>query len=176
MSAAPAGSRKVRHCSHVHGWTLTQCEFGECAVYLGQSARRVFTPSEAGKQKRKERCGHSRKTQNRTQVKNLEAWTGARNNLTGAKRGKTQNNYILGKKPPTSVKCAKARENKELVPNAGKCKPINAQEKPPTSTKRGCPPCRSPKNKEPVLLVTPNLFSNWTFSSQRIKHYLSRIM
>ena len=50
MSAAPARSREVRYRGHVHGWTLTQCEFGECAVYLGQSARRVFTSSEAGKE------------------------------------------------------------------------------------------------------------------------------
>lgn len=42
-------------------------------MYLGQSARRVFAPSEAGKQKSRERSGHLQQTKRtRTQIrKNL---------------------------------------------------------------------------------------------------------
>ena len=81
-------------------------------MYLGQSARRVFTSSEAGKQKRRERCGHSRQTQRtRTQVEKLEAWKGARKNLTGAKSGKMQNNYILGEETSNQRQmCQSARK------------------------------------------------------------------
>lgn len=79
-------------------------------MYLGQSARRVFTPSEAGKQKRGERCSHSQQTQRtRTQIKKLEAWTGARKHVTGAKREKAQENYILVEETSKSVSVERAK-------------------------------------------------------------------